>query len=637
MLSTEREREREMDNRDNTDSIVLSLTQTNQRLIDAKKINSSDKRPIPGCIVPSIANIHDLFGDVMRTSESIQEDFSEVADLASKINIQQVAFENGCKVLLLTAAQSRQDLDNMIKDPNHPVWKDTIAHRNIDTLMARFYHLCLVALEHFQESLSELKLVLHALKGQQRKKAKRFWLNKSSPSINGITEEFPRLVQKLRDYNDIFCTLVWQALPRRSDHKFDPSAGRDLGCQIRPVRVSQHHLGCIQQASQVLYETLSYKWTCLDHDHEAHFLNISLNFDPEKAGAIIGDRDFKFNIAVTSPSFDGPCRLIVGTVHNDFCMSKMFEGDRSSRNSFIGDRVAGTAVRTKSCDISELDADKVDQQARGQRAGAFVCPESLHNSVPDLGSEEDLCGRLRKSSINMQSKQMTGCSYLGFLDTKSDINFLFSSVIGDDYRNQGSHSLDDVLLRANDERRELPLEDRLRTALFLTVEVLHLRTSSWLHRAWSSKDIHFFGSNDHEKCALDKPFFQIELNNGTARSPVCGLKSSPATRLCLLSLALVLIELAFSAPWRKLQLPERIAESLVEWEGNFLNLLRLTDTVSRELGSRYAKVVQTCLFLGLDANETHGLEKPELDEVIFEDIVKELDRCLSAVTFQPDL
>ena len=64
---------------------------------------------------------------------------------------------------------------------------------------------------------------------------------------------------------------------------------------------------------------------------------------------------------------------------------------------------------------------------------------------------------------------------------------------------------------------------------------------------------------------------------------------------------------------------------------NFIDLMRLSDTVSRELGSRYARVVRTCLSEWLDSENARG-RQASLDRVIYEDIVGELFECLSAVS-----
>lgn len=630
--------EGEMDNNGaTTESVVSSITNVDQMFIELNKAGSTDKRPTTGSIVRSIAGIHKLFEDVTRNSKFIQKVYSDVADLALKIRIQQVAFDNGCKMLLVTAAKSRQDVDNMIENRGHPIWRDTLAHRDLDKMMARFYHLCLAALEHFQESLSELRVGLHALREKETEKATsryQFLLDNWHPSTSGATEDFSKLLQNLRSYNDIFCTLIWQAVHRRSGYQLGSAFGGDLGwpTAIRVAPALHHHFGCIQRALQVLYDTLPNIWTC--REHEVHSLSIASNFDYAKAG-VIGQADyFCFDVAVTCPYSVRPYQLIVHISHGEFCIYQEAKEDRAPNKTYRKNGVTRSAAWTKSLEVSELHGDTAAHPLGGRRAGTYVHAESLQCKVPELGLEEDPCHRLRDSSVNIEPKQVMECSCLEYLEKKSGLSFLFSYLHRDEFRKQGSSSLDDVLARASNERRAIPLEDRLRISLSLAAGVLHLSSSSWLRQTWCSKDIIFFDTVDQKGYKLGEPFWQSILDNDRARGPVPESRRPAVTRSCMLSLGLVLLELAFSAPWRKLQLKESLTEDLFEWERNLVNLMRLSNTVSRELGSRYAKVVQTCLFQGLETQETQGLGKAELDQVIFEDIVTELDRCLSAVTFE---
>ena len=613
-----------------TDSVALSLIRFNQGRIALEKPISTDIYLTSGGIVTPLAGIHQQFKDVMSAIRPTRKIFSDGADLALKIEIQQAAFENGCKVLLATEARSRQDLDQMFEDQGHPIWKDTSAHRNLDRMMARFYCVCRAVLERFYESLNELRTGLHALSGRGTKKY-RSWQDSTNPPVSGTIENLVKLVQNLRTYNDMYRTLIWQAVPRRSGNQFESLFRQNLIYPYVPqaARGPYHHFDCIQRASQNLYKILSYVWTC--EEHEPRSLMFALSLESEKLGASDQAEDFRFNVAMTSPYLKSPKWSGVGIAQYRLCMFQTDEEDRFLKQTDHRTRVDGSAARDHPSDLSELDADTAAHRIGDQDAATCLHAKSPRRRVSDLCLEKEWCRWLiSSSSVTIGPTEEMECSCVGSLKTRPRHRFLLSSVLRDECQKQDLHSLDDVLVRANNESRRISLQDRIRTALFLAAGVLRLNTSSWLRQVWSSKDIHFIDVKDYERCRLGEPFLQFELNIDTARGS--GHEAKNATRSCLLSLGLVLIELAFSAPWRKLQLEENLTEDLLEWERNLLNLMRLSDTVSRELGSRYAKVVQTCLFLGLETNRTNDLRKAELDEIIFEDIVKELDRCLSAVT-----
>ena len=298
-----------------TESVVLSLTRFNQTRSEIDKPISTNIYLTSGGIVPSLAGIHQQFKDVMSAIKSNRKSFPGVADLALKIEIQQVAFEDGCKGLLATVAKSRQDVDQMIEDQGHPIWKDTSAHRNLDTMMARFYCVCRAALERFHESLDDFRAGLHALSGRGTEKY-RFWRDRSNPPASGIIVDLAKLVQNLKSYNDIFCTLVWQAVPRRSGCQIGSSFRQNLSYLYVPQATSgrYHHFDCIQRASQNLYNLLSTVWTC--EEHEPRSLIFALSLESAKLGASVQAEDFRFNVAVTSPYLKSPPRSDVDIAHN---------------------------------------------------------------------------------------------------------------------------------------------------------------------------------------------------------------------------------------------------------------------------------------------------------------------------------
>ena len=599
------------------------------------KASIAEKRPTPDSIVRSIAGIHQLFKDVERTGKPLQNVFSAVADLVPKVQIQQIAFNNCCKMLFVTAAKSRQDVDNMIEDPDHPVWKDKVTHQNLEKVMARFYHTCIENLDHFQQSLEDLRFELQALKEQEREKDTRrwdFWRDRSKSMSFSTTEDLPDLVQNLRNYNDIFCTLVWQAVPRRSGHMLGSTFAEELGyphtVRAAPASVSHHDLDCIQRVLQVFYDTMSDSWTC--GDHKSHSLSILLKFDHARDGRLARSKGFRFIIAVTSPSLYSPYLFVVDSPCGGFSSGQTVEEDRSVQEICPGNNPTGDAVQSKPSD-SSID------RAGDEGGGNSRLPELMEASKHDLRLAADLCHCLRSLSATIETERETGIISPKYLESMSGLRFVLSPAFGGEDQRQGSHSLDDILWRVSSKGRAIPIKDRLRTASFLAAGILHLHTSSWLPEVWSSKDIYYFDVEDSGRCALGEPFLQTPLDHHRTRRSVVEGTDSTAIRSSLLCLGLVLIELAFSAPWQKLQIQEDLTKRLSTGEKDLLNMMRLSKTVSRQLGSRYAKVVQTCLSQVLEAEKTQDFEKADLDELILEEVVKELDQCLSVVTFNPSV
>ena len=613
---------REVENCTTIDTIVSPTT---QKLDNVSKAGNSGSNtyelPTPSGIVRSMATVHDLFEDVERTSEPLQSVFSNIADLVPKVQIQQVAFDHHCKLLLVTVAKSPQEIENMIEDPGHPVWNDKAVHRNIDRVMARFDHMCFNVLDKHQLSLRSLKVGLQALGVHEKG-------NKSKSMGFSTPENLPDLVQNLRNYNDIFFTLVCEAVPRRSGHMLGSTFAEDLRYSqiVQPASASVSHpdIDCMQWILQGFYDTVSDLWTC--RDHESHSLGILLTFDHARDGALVRSKGFQFIIAVTSPCFDSPYHFSVDLLSGDFSSCQTIEQDRYLSKTCQENEPTEAAVQYKSLDSSI-------NRAGDEGCGILRLSSMVEASKHDLRLAADMCCCLRSLSATMETEGETGNLSTRFLESGSGLRFILSPACGGRDQRQESHSLKDVLWRVSSEGRAIPIKDRLRTASFLAAGFLHLHTSSWLPEAWSSKDIYFFDVDDYGTFALGEPFLQTPLDSNRTRRSV--VKETDSTTICssLLCLGRVLIELAFSAPWQKLQIQDDLTNKLSTGEKDVLNMMLLSKTVSRQLGPRYAKVIQTCLSLGLEAQKTENLKNAELNEIIFEGLVKQLDQCLSVVTY----
>ena len=193
-------------------------------------------------------------------------------------------------------------------------------------------------------------------------------------------------------------------------------------------------------------------------------------------------------------------------------------------------------------------------------------------------------------------------------------------------QSHGSYSLDDILTQKKSHEINLPVQYRLRVAVSVAKVVLHLHDTSWVHGEWGSKDILFYGSIDaHDVYRVSEIFVGIR----SLRS-----ESSPTSQSPLFFLGVVLLELGFSAPLRTLQLEEDVTEGFPEWKRQYLTLLRLSETVSRCLGSNFAKVVDSCLSEIHQLQRYHDYRPIKINHEKYTDIVSRLEKCLSELTFE---
>ena len=552
-------------------------------------------------LVPCIAGIRRRIGDLRRLGELIQQDSWDGRDIVSILQIQAVGFDNTCKVLLLIVAASRQDVVNMFDDPDHPLWVDAKAHQSLEKKISRFNDLCLESLEHCGQVLDEIQKELQMANKSREMTTHGYGRDTPDPTVSDSSQGFSKLLQeRLRVHFDIFSTLVRQAVIDPWTPVIGPSSpdNQSHANHTEGSDTKYGHLRYIHAVSQCLYDTLSRAWTC--REHKAHKVQLSLDFLDAKASGTVSCKAFTFNVVVVIP-------------HGTQCHGK---------------DLLALKIRAGNSYSSGLEAEAAACYVGRQKARTRLRLDPRRTPKRNLGLEEDLCHCLRRSCATIPPTRDAERICLGHLETSAGFRFdLFYGV-----PKQGLRSLDDLLWCKNLQNCTIPVETRLRLALFIGAGFLYLRTSSWLQQVWSSKDIHLNNTDEsNHEYALSEILLQVQLNSTESDRQAPEIGESSTSRSGLLSLGLILIEVAFSAPWRKLQLRKDATNLLTEQEMNFIDLMRLSDTVSRELGSRYARVVRTCLSEGLDTENARG-RQASLDQVIYEDIVGELFECLSAVS-----
>lgn len=603
-------------------SVVQSIVNDCQKFKDRAKTFDPGGSSTSGGIIWSIARIRQKLEEIVRIIELRKRSSSNATDLATKLLIQRTAFDNACKLLLLTVAESRQDVDNMFDDPDHQIWIDVGADRDLRKKMARFHELCLASLDQLYKAVCELHTGFRSLfpseKGRTVGKifCRRWHLTK--PPSFGTIEDVLKFINNFRTYNDLFRTLVRQAVSSRAGFVVRlPSSDGMWGPQLMEgSQSSNHHFDFTQRTSQLPFDAFFEAWNC--RTYQAHGVSISLSLDYFNTGQKVPDRCFCFNVNVTTPDFDEPYPLLVHSTSWRLCNCTSFEKKRAS-NSI---KANTSFLRVNPDEGVKLAEPLGDSTPR--------CEESMRNSSRDLGQEKDLCRYLKWSCAASESVKTAESSHLGYLQSAMGLRFSIYYIPG--RTKQTSYSLHDVLVQAYSECRVISVEERIRTAATLATGVLHLHASSWLPHIWSSRHIIFFTANGAtHKTPLTEPFLQAQLNRNSTRYDSPTPMEHDSSWTCLLSFAITLIELAFCKPWHHLQPQDEITKDLFEWERTFLNLTLLSETVSRELGSKYARVVQICLQKWFEAQGLEDPSKAELDNSIFEYIATELNEILAAL------
>lgn len=602
-------------------------------------------------LVPLILMVRQLFQEVYRFSILLQNLISGIDELGTKLAVQQTIFESGSRLLLYLAARSRHDVDNMYDDMEHPMWKHRKTDQDLEKTLALSRTPCLHTLQRIQKNLSECRGQLLSLKEREKRKGKngqqlwrtQFW---SKMPSSDPAEQFPPVLKDLRECNDIFCTFVRQIVQNQPKAIPSPSLLRtaDEASSLPASRLawsSDSHILCYQRASQDLYESLSEMWSC--HEASEHSLNMALDFDDPKGGGPSSSESIRFRLSLKTAMSSRPFQVAVDSTESIRCSCLGAEGSPFLNLPQVGiseDRLADSIdIRTPtplrgSPKVASAYRAKHPNLGAGTRSRQ---PEhSTYDSehrMYDLDQGDKLCHSLERLWCAMDT-YMSGMEtfLIRSCDTGGTMQSHSLNYLGRELHEQCSTSLDDVLMQAKSRRLAIAPEDKLRLAVSLATGVLYLHSTSWIPQRWGSKDI-MIPENDHSNdgIRLKDPFLHVHLERSTIDYSVTERIAFTSVHSPLFYLGIVLLELAFSAPLRELHVHEDFTSGLVKRERDYLTVARLSETVSRELGSRYSKVVRTCFPQIFRPREVHSLRKQELDDIIADHVVKELEQSLRAV------
>ena len=147
----------------------------------------------------------------------------------------------------------------------------------------------------------------------------------------------------------------------------------------------------------------------------------------------------------------------------------------------------------------------------------------------------------------------------------------------------------------------------LQLAKLLSMTTLEYSSTPWLADKWRSIDIRFFKIfNTQDKTLLISPHISVKAVqrqadwNGNLEVPNNNevdsqdLDMSCARNETLFSLAIVLLELGFSKPWNSLR-KDVCLEPTSGRINDYTIAMKLTRTLSKQIGIEYAEIVRKCL------------------------------------------
>ena len=505
-----------------------------------------------------------------------------------ELTAQHVIFEHSAKFILLEVIKNRLIVENMFQDEEHSIWTNRQACQDLEETIMKYRNTSFNVLCTMTQLLDSLH--------QEVVPADLRCMEESSrvPSNHPIPEQYLKLLANLRICNDTFCALVRQVISERPGRvprasAFSADEGDRTYHSVQAAGTSNSHLFCIQRASQRLHEALT---NVPSYEISRHRIGISLLPESLQGLSEIRTTAIRFNLALTIALSTDATWLVVEAGKANCC----------------------------SCHTEE----------QATPPGNFSDCHRSERPINPASNERLKLSSWRHAHGGKSRAKSADYQHLGFMTPliKHLVAARFESICVCQARN--SSTLDDILAQARAQQLSIPVEERLRVASDLASGVLCFISTPWLCSGWSSKNIHFFHNEVFldDLPALGSPFLCSYAAPGMGESAI--LTARPAVSSAPFSdLGIVLLELAFSAPLRDLELSEDTTSSS---DGHIrsLTVTRLSQTVSRQLGSRYARVVQKCFSQVPSHQDLLSFEQPVKD-YFFNDVVKELDQCLKNV------
>lgn len=241
---------------------------------------------------------------------------------------------------------------------------------------------------------------------------------------------------------------------------------------------------------------------------------------------------------------------------------------------------------------------------------------------------DNLCSHLARLQPGEETKELLGrIPHQGCSPTYRHLIYRDNSTSGPTSR----ISLEGILARP-DKQCLLPRLERLKIAYVLSLSLLHFGSysTSWFQERWRSRDVFFFIElqNQLQKygTTLDPYVVPCFPTSDRGMPPPPTPSSGIARNEQLFSLALVLIEIAFSDTLSKIYEPAKIPTTKGDDIVEFMKAKMILDSgmLMREMGLAYSQVVSRCLYcdFGIDGAD---FSKKELQEIFYEKVVCELE------------
>jgi len=420
-------------------------------------------------------------------------------------------------------------------------------------------------------------------------------------------------ISELRKLNKTFLTIADQVVRLDSQSSSSlVSSKTDQGANKISREIEKFRI--VQQASYQLYEALSR--ACTLHAQHLALLCLDATCTSSAEGSHHPNIHFKLSITHKHSEAD-----LVSTVQVD--------------QNTTGTIPFSSKQRKTSCNHGQFEKqhDSTIKSNHTKVATLSVCNLSWFEVQTVISKEKMPSPRFLNQTLSVSEFASQTRRLLGVLDeTESCRHFIYGPSTSIPTRpKKNSISLTQLIAQESTKgpMGGMPQYRRLNLAKSLALAVLKFHTTPWLGEIWKSDDImmELGGQETRSPPHLNALITLTKRKTNPIREAKSSSSSFSVTNIApnglLFSLGIMLLELAYGAPFESLQQPEDIAASPDSRITDFITARRLADSVGTSLGAAFASIVRKCLLCDFGCGE--NLEDPELQARLYEDVVCRLE------------
>lgn len=584
-------------------------------------------------ILPLLISTAERYDDCFHPLTRYRKFATEVRRFQQQLKNQKIIFRSQCRILL-TFVIDRDDVARTLSAPRH----SSPSNSNVETRLAEQFgeskEACGIIVSLIDERLRDIEKESRDLEAAvNQDQTTEFFGDKEWRHRVGKKLRFSfsksRLEQNisaLKSFNDDFRSLnndIKTLMQAEDGYSYQTHASQR---SHRPCDKEIERYRIIGKASEQVYAALGR--ACTKHtEHLAHFCMEAEKSIFEEVPA----PQVKFRMAFTHLSLVGssiqgePIWFVIDSTVGD---SVNIPG---SEHGSCHDVLAQSLKR-------QLEPSQDQAPKKPKKSVRFQTPERpvVTRFLPEITTSplmstpcirRDFCDYLRVRF--RQPNQENVC--VGMLENTENCKhrvYAPPSIVRSGCRQATTLSQLISTISKQGSADGLPQYERLRLARTLATAVLQFHATPWLKLEWRSEDIYFFGINEKNflQPTLTAPHVNVKFKgpDGSLSQATGPVSQKLAPNPLLFSLGVILLEIAYSSTLHSLQQPGDLENGQESRHTEFFAAKRLANSLGREMGGTYRKVVKKLLQCDFGCGD--DLNDPKLQALFYRDVVCELER-----------